>query len=63
MPFSRTISMRDPLAVRVRRQREVSKRSAAFYTDLFGWRIDGDNPLAYRQIDTGDSSGIQPAPA
>ena len=37
-----------------------------FYADLFGWTIDSNNPLGYRQIGTGSSEGIQggiwPAP-
>jgi predicted enzyme related to lactoylglutathione lyase len=40
--------------------------TAAFYTALFGWRIDTNNALGYRQIDTGSAEGIQggiwPAP-
>lgn len=41
--------------------------TAAFYGKLFGWRIDADNALGYRRINTGSSEGIQggiwPAPA
>jgi len=40
--------------------------AAQFYSGLFGWRIDANNPMGYRQIDTGTSEGIQggiwPAP-
>ena len=40
--------------------------TAAFYGALFGWKIDADNPLGYRRIDTGSPQGIQggiwPAP-
>jgi uncharacterized protein len=40
--------------------------TARFYSELFGWTIDGDNPMGYRQIDTGSTEGIQggiwPAP-
>jgi uncharacterized protein len=40
--------------------------TASFYTSLFGWTIDANNPLGYRKIDTGSSQGIQggiwPAP-
>jgi uncharacterized protein len=40
--------------------------TAAFYGGLFGWRTDADNPMGYREIDTGSNSGIQggiwPAP-
>ena len=30
-----------------------------FYATLFDWRVCADNPLGYRQIDTGSSRGIQ----
>ena len=40
--------------------------TARFYSGLFGWNIDANNPLGYRQIDTGSKEGIQggiwPAP-
>ena len=40
--------------------------TARFYSALFGWSIDADNPLGYRRIATGSESGIQggiwPAP-
>lgn len=40
--------------------------AAAFYGSLFGWKIDANNPLGYRRIDTGSAAGIQggiwPAP-
>jgi uncharacterized protein len=40
--------------------------TAAFYGKLFGWKIDADNALGYRRIDTGSRLGIQggiwPAP-
>jgi hypothetical protein len=40
--------------------------TARFYSTLFGWSIDADNPLGYRRIDTGSTHGIQggiwPAP-
>jgi hypothetical protein len=40
--------------------------TAAFYSKLFGWTIDGNNAMGYRQIDTGSREGIQggiwPAP-
>lgn len=40
--------------------------TAAFYGALFGWKIDANNPLGYRKIDTGSPDGIQggiwPAP-
>lgn len=40
--------------------------TVAFYGKLFGWTIDANNPLGYRQIRTGSQDGIQggiwPAP-
>lgn len=40
--------------------------TASFYSALFGWTIDANNPLGYRKIDTGSKQGIQggiwPAP-
>src|SRR5579863_9210872 len=40
--------------------------TARFYSDLFGWTVDANNPMAYRQISTGSTEGIQggiwPAP-
>jgi predicted enzyme related to lactoylglutathione lyase len=40
--------------------------TAEFYSALFGWKVDANNPLGYRQIDTGSAEGIQggiwPAP-
>ena len=40
--------------------------TAAFYSKLFGWKVDANNPMGYRQIDTGSKEGIQggiwPAP-
>jgi predicted enzyme related to lactoylglutathione lyase len=40
--------------------------TARFYSDLFEWTIDSNNPLGYRQIRTGSDQGIQggiwPAP-
>jgi hypothetical protein len=42
------------------------EQTAAFYGNLFGWKIDADNPMGYRRIDTGSPDGIQggiwPAP-
>lgn len=39
---------------------------ARFFGRLFGWRVNADNPLGYRRIDTGSGRGIQggiwPAP-
>ncbi len=41
--------------------------ASAFYTSLFGWRVNSDNPLGYRVVDTGSTDGIQggiwPSPA
>jgi predicted enzyme related to lactoylglutathione lyase len=40
--------------------------TATFYGKLFGWKIDANNALGYRRIDTGSEQGIQggiwPAP-
>jgi predicted enzyme related to lactoylglutathione lyase len=40
--------------------------TARFFSALFGWTVDADNPMGYRRIDTGSSEGIQggiwPAP-
>jgi predicted enzyme related to lactoylglutathione lyase len=40
--------------------------TAGFYSALFAWRIDANNPMGYRRVDTGSSDGIQggiwPAP-
>jgi predicted enzyme related to lactoylglutathione lyase len=40
--------------------------TARFYGDLFGWKVNAQDPLGYRRIDTGSSDGIQggiwPAP-
>src|SRR5436190_4233118 len=40
--------------------------TARFYSSLFGWTVNADNPLGYRQIHTGTAEGIQggiwPAP-
>ena len=42
------------------------EETAQFYSSLFGWKVDADNPMGYRRIDTGSASGIQggiwPAP-
>jgi uncharacterized protein len=46
---------------------KVPDDTARFYSALFGWTVDADNPLGYREIRTGSSEGIQggiwPAPA
>jgi predicted enzyme related to lactoylglutathione lyase len=31
--------------------------SARFYSTLFGWRVDADNALGYRQLATGGADG------
>ncbi len=40
--------------------------TANFYSSLFGWTVNADNPLGYREISTGSKAGIQggiwPAP-
>ena len=40
--------------------------TAKFYSSLFGWKVDANNPMGYRRIDTGTkegiSGGIWPAP-
>ena len=40
--------------------------TARFYSEVFGWKVDADNPMGYRRIDTGSTDGIQggiwPAP-
>ena len=37
-----------------------------FYGQLFGWKVDSNNPMGYREINTGSKEGIQggiwPAP-
>lgn len=33
--------------------------AASFYSKLFGWTISANNPMGYRQIDTGSKEGIQ----
>jgi predicted enzyme related to lactoylglutathione lyase len=41
-------------------------RAASFFSELFGWRIDANNALGYRVVDTcserGIDGGIWPAP-
>ncbi len=34
------------------------EKLGAFYTKMFDWRIDANNPLGYRMIDTGAGRGI-----
>jgi uncharacterized protein len=42
------------------------EETASFYSALFDWKVDVNNPMGYRQINTGSSDGIQggiwPAP-
>ncbi|HLK68286.1 MAG TPA: VOC family protein [Bryobacteraceae bacterium] len=42
------------------------EETARFYSSLFGWTVDANNPLGYRRIQTGSQEGIQggiwPAP-
>jgi len=41
-------------------------QTAQFYSSLFGWEVDSNNPMGYRRIQTGSPEGIQggiwPAP-
>src|SRR5882757_10039819 len=45
---------------------KTPEETASFYAALFGWKIDANNPMGYRRIDTGSAGGIQggiwPAP-
>ena len=45
---------------------KAPEETARFYSSLFGWKVDADNPMGYRQIHTGSAEGIQggiwPAP-
>jgi uncharacterized protein len=34
------------------------KKLEEFYVSLFGWKVSGDNPLGYRQVDTNSREGI-----
>jgi predicted enzyme related to lactoylglutathione lyase len=34
-------------------------RAQAFYSELFGWKVDTNNPMKYAMIDTGTKDGIQ----
>jgi predicted enzyme related to lactoylglutathione lyase len=42
---------------------EITARDAnrleSFYSDLFEWSIKGDNPIRYREVNTGTPDGIQ----
>jgi predicted enzyme related to lactoylglutathione lyase len=35
-----------------------AKKLEEFYSALFGWKVSGDNPLGYRQVDTTSKEGI-----
>jgi predicted enzyme related to lactoylglutathione lyase len=45
---------------------KAPEETARFYSSLFGWKVDADNPMGYRHIHTGSAEGIQggiwPAP-
>jgi predicted enzyme related to lactoylglutathione lyase len=34
-------------------------RTAEFYTSLFDWKVNSDNPLGYRRLNTNSDHGIQ----
>lgn len=34
-------------------------QTAQFYSSLFGWEVDANNPMGYRRIQTGSPQGIQ----
>jgi hypothetical protein len=40
--------------------------TAKFYSSLFGWKVDANNPMGFRKVDTGSREGIHggiwPAP-
>jgi len=38
---------------------KMPEETAAFYAGLFGWRVDSENQMGYRRIDTGSKDGIQ----
>ena len=35
-----------------------AKQLEEFYVNLFGWRIDSNNPMKYGMVDTGTQGGI-----
>jgi uncharacterized protein len=45
---------------------KAPEETAKFYASLFGWKVDANNALGYRRIDTGSKEGVQggiwPAP-
>src|SRR3954469_23737014 len=34
------------------------KKLKSFYSDLFGWKIDSNNPMNYGMVETGGDGGI-----
>jgi predicted enzyme related to lactoylglutathione lyase len=34
------------------------KTLTSFYSKLFGWKVDADNPMGYGMVDTGGTGGI-----
>jgi hypothetical protein len=36
-----------------------AKREQEFYSELFGWKIDANNPMNYGLVNTGTKKGIQ----
>lgn len=43
-----------------------AEASAAFYSKLFGWTVNANNAMGYREIETGDGGiqgGVWPGPA
>ena len=34
-----------------------AKQLQSFYSDVFGWKIDADNPMEYGTVDTGEGIG------
>lgn len=38
---------------------KAPEETSRFYTELFGWTVNADNPMGYREIQTGSSEGIQ----
>lgn len=37
---------------------EKGKELQRFYSELFGWTIDSNNPMEYGMVDTGSNTGI-----
>jgi predicted enzyme related to lactoylglutathione lyase len=35
-----------------------AKRLQGFYSGLFGWKVDSNNPMSYGMVDTGGQAGI-----